>query len=276
MATGGSYETAPVSFRNPPVIEVALSVQFEPALFNSTKTLGDFWPLVRAEYPQLDQQPSFPPQTEDFGPPRPLQVEMMAAPPPPRYWFVSDSGERLIQVQPDRLVFNWRKTDDAEQYPRYRELRPEFESRLHQLLDVLTEEERSSIHPTWCEVTYVNHILGDTDSHSPSLGEVLTTVTDPPAEWSLPEIEDAQLLQRFRITGAAGEPVGRLHVTAAPGVRNLDQRPLLALTLVARTRPEEGTAEGALASVDRGRELIVRGFSDLTTPEMHEKWGLEH
>lgn len=92
----------------------------------------------------------------------------------------------------------------------------------------------------------------------------------------MPELEDAQLLQRFRLTDEAGtEPVGRLHVTAAPAVRNIDQRPLLSLSLVARLRAIEATPEGALASLDRGRDVIVRGFRDLTMPSMHERWGIE-
>jgi uncharacterized protein (TIGR04255 family) len=271
-----SYETAPVTFRSPPVIEVALAVQFQPGVLDTTRILGQFWPLISGEYPRLEPQPAFPPQTEEFGRPSPVQIEMLAGPPAPRFWFLSEAGERLVQVQSDRVIFNWRKTDDADQYPRYRELRPEFERHFTELLGLLTADEQAEVRPTWCEVTYVNHILGETDTQPPSLGEVLTVVEDPAASASLPELEDAQLLQRFRLTDEAGtEPVGRLHVTAAPAVRNIDQRPLLSLSLVARLRAIEATPEGALASLDRGRDVIVRGFRDLTMPSMHERWGIE-
>ena len=276
VAMASSYETAPVTFRSPPVIEVALAVQFQPGVFDTTRILGQFWPLVREDYPRLEQQPALPPQTVEFGPTPPVQVEMLPGPPAPRFWFLTEGGERLLQVQPDRVIFNWRKTSDTDQYPRYRELRPEFERHFNALLGLLTEEERSGLRPTWCEVTYVNHILGDNFGRSPSLGEVLTVVEDPTPSQSLHELEDAQLLQRFRLTGDSGsEPVGRLHVTTAPAVRNVDQRPLLALTLVARLRPAEATPEGALASLDRCRDVIVRGFRDLTMPSMHERWGIE-
>jgi hypothetical protein len=45
------HGVAPVTFRDPPVIEVALGVQFEGRITDDARTLGDFWPRIRDEYP---------------------------------------------------------------------------------------------------------------------------------------------------------------------------------------------------------------------------------
>ncbi len=270
------YEQEPVSFRDPPVIEVALSIQFDRPITHPARTLGEFWPLIRDDFPGLQEQPALPAQREEFGLVVGPQVEFMMQPPAPRYWFVSGDDTRLIQLQPDRIMYNWRKTHPAQEYPRYRQLRPDFERFLHMLLELLAEDERSLARPDWCEVTYVNHILpGDGEKTRPPLHEVVRVVEAPPPSPPGIELEDVQLTQRYLLKKeGASAPSGRLHVTAVPAVRNADQMPMYALTLVARGQAG-GSVEGALAFIDQGRELIVTTFRDITTPSMHGRWGLE-
>jgi hypothetical protein len=74
------------------------------------------------------------------------------------------------------------------------------------------------------------------------------------------------------IQGEKG-PIGRLHVAASPGYRTDDQQPLLTLALTARCRPASEGIDDIMDVLDLGREYVVRGFSDLTTPAMHERWG---
>lgn len=276
-ASPSPKEQAPVTFRDPPVVEVALSIQFESAITGAARTLGEFWPLVRGEFPNLEEQPAMPPQREEFQvvvgrPP----VEVMVQPPAPRYWFISADDTRLIQVQPDRLIYNWRKRGEGQQYPRYRQLRPDFERYLRVLLDLLSPEERGVARPDWCEVTYVNHILpGEGEETRPPLHEVLTTIQEPPPLAPGLELEEVQLVQRYLLTREESTaPSGRLHLTAVPAIRNVDQVPIYVLTLVARGQAG-GSVEGALAFVDEGRELIVKTFRDTTTESMHRRWGLE-
>lgn len=52
-----------------------------------------------------------------------------------------------------------------------------------------------------------------------------------------------------------------------------DDRPLLLLQLTARGAPIGEGLEGAREFFDLGREWIVKGFVDVTSPEMHGKWG---
>ena len=47
-------------------------------------------------------------------------------PPLPRCWFLNDTETRLIQLQADRFIHNWRKVTGKEEYPRYEAIRDEF------------------------------------------------------------------------------------------------------------------------------------------------------
>jgi uncharacterized protein (TIGR04255 family) len=269
------YNRDLVTFANPPVAEVALSIQFAKPLTDDARTLGDFWPLIRTAFPRLQQQPAMPRMSEDFGPLQPPQIQFLAQAPPTRIWFLNDDESRLLQVQPDRFTANWRRTAAETPYPRYRELRQEYEQLLSAFVEAVHPEEE--VVPDWCEVTYVNHILGEPGGTAPELSEITNLVRDPADTSVLPELEDVQLIERFliRAEDEPREPTGRLHIAAAPAIRTLDQVPLQQLTLTARGKASDSDIASGLAFLDRGRNLIVRGFREITTPAMHERWGLQ-
>ena len=79
---------------------------------------------LSAEYPKTEELPPLPSQIEKFG--EELQQAQVSGPRlqfmdpnATRFWFIGDPGTRLIQVQRDRFVINWRKVTGDEAYPRY-------------------------------------------------------------------------------------------------------------------------------------------------------------
>lgn len=264
----------PVTFRSPPVNEVVLSVQFSGVELDEFDVLAKYWPVIQPDFPNHDKQPPLPPIGEDFGrPPRQgMQFGMLTVPPVPRYWFISADKALLVQVQADRFSLNWRHTDAADAYPRYRKLRPEFERRFGSFVDVV-----GALEVTWCELTYINHVNAPATpdgTHGP-LASVLRGLNPTPASSTLPPVEDTQLQQRFVIRRAGeDEPVGRLYIAAAPAFSQ-DGLPLYVITLLARGTPRDGRLPEALAFFDMARGLIVRGFKESTTDDMHLEWGLE-
>jgi hypothetical protein len=70
-------------FERPPVVEVAISVQFQPVTALRTPHLGLFWLELRDRFPKIQELPPLPPVIESFGPPasrRPsLQMRMIVA-----------------------------------------------------------------------------------------------------------------------------------------------------------------------------------------------------
>ncbi len=275
-ASSAEPVTDPVTFGAPPVNEVALSVQFTAPTIDEFDILARFWPVIEADFPKHAKQPPLPPAEEDFQRPPTggIEFRLLEGPPPPRYWFFSSDETLLVQAQTDRFIFNWRLIADGQDYPRYRNLRPEFERRFRTFLE--TAGGAKEFAPTWCELTYINHVEAPGSSegaHGP-LSQVLRALNPQPTAASLPPVEDTQLQQRFVMTDC-GAPVGRLYLTATPAFRNDDGAPIYVVTLVARGRPRDATVASVLEFFDQGRELIVKGFKESTTDEMHQKWGLE-
>jgi hypothetical protein len=128
--------------------------------------------------------------------------------------------------------------------------------------------------PNQCEVTYVNHIISGAgwERHG-ELGEILTVWTTRYSDTFLSEPGDIGLRVRYIIPDADGSPLGRLLVGVDPAFRTEDDRPIYVLILTARGRPTSDGIEGAIGFLDVGREWIVRAFTSLTSPRMHEVWG---
>jgi uncharacterized protein (TIGR04255 family) len=263
-------------FADPPVIEVALSVQFESLSGFGTPHIGLLWSEFRNEFPRTEEHPPRPSVIERFGvrraPKTDFRVE--AAFPVPQCRFLNDRGTELIQIQQDRFVHNWRKVGQGDVYPRYEFVRRRFEEELGIFHRFLARENLGELIPNQCEVTYVNHIISGTgwERHG-ELGEILTVWKTRYSDAFLSEPEDIVLRFRYIIPDADGNPRGRLLVSADPAYRTEDDRPIYVLVLTARGSPIGGGAYGALSFLDIGREWIVRGFTSLTSSRMHEIWG---
>lgn len=261
-------------FANPPVVEVALAIQFGSPIFDPL-VLGSYWARIRGEFPLREEQPPLPPMHEDFGVPAlgdPIRVELLNRPPMPRYWFMSADQSELIQVQRDRFALNWRKTPGAEDYPRYPKLRERLEVRLRQLLATLDADVATT--PDWCEVTYINHIEPEVGTRvRPEPDRVLKVFQTPDAKFP-PMPEDTQFAQRFLIPDPRNpeNPLGRLSASLTSAFRLTDMSPIYVLTLTARGRSLSEDVDGALAFLDIGRKWIVLSFEGLTTENMHESW----
>jgi uncharacterized protein (TIGR04255 family) len=262
-------------FASPPVIEVALSVQFDPLSRFRTPHFGLLWSEFRREFPRTEEHPPRPPVIERFGIPRApkMDVRVEVALPVPQCRFLNDRGTELLQVQQDRFVHNWRKVGTGDEYPRYEFVKRRFEEELGTFRRFLARENLGDVVPNQCEVTYVNQIISGVgwERHG-ELGEILTVWTTRYSDTFLSEPEDIGLRVRYVIPGRDGNPLGRLLVAIDPGYRTEDDRPIYVLVLTARGRPVSEGIEGALGFLDIGREWIVRGFTSLTSLKMHEIW----
>ena len=264
-------------FSNPPVIEVALSVQFERLAGLHAAHLGLAWSLFRERFPRTEEHPPREGVIEQFGgvTPSRLRVQFEAAMPVPRVWFLNERGTELIQLQQDSLVHNWRKVGVPEEaYPRYESIRSTFSDELQLFVRFVEQEQLGKIVPTQCEITYVNHITpGQGWDNLGQVQRVLAPWSGVHSDPFLPMPENVRVGISYLMPGESGEPAGRLHVECVPAVDMKTQAPLLVLSLTARGAPAGEDIDDALAFLDRGREWIVRGFAAVTTSDMHRVWG---
>jgi uncharacterized protein (TIGR04255 family) len=267
-------------FGDPPVVEVAISVQFKPLDRLRSAHFGLIWSLLlKNGFTRTEDHGTIEPSMEEFGaPPRTapagVSVEMYSdAPPLPRVWFLNDRENELVQIQRDRLTVNWRQGASPEPYPRYASVIKRFREALGILAEFVRTEDLGVLAPTQCEVTYVNHILpGSVWSKHSDLDRVIATWRNEYSDSYLEAPEDAGFRVRYRMNDEQGNPIGRLHVMLHPAYRSADSLPILVLNLTGRGKPANADSDQVFSLLDREHEWIVRGFASLTSKQMHHLW----
>jgi uncharacterized protein (TIGR04255 family) len=266
-----SVNTPLPSFKSPPVVETVLGVEFEPLAALTVPYFGLYWSRIRDRYPRTEVQPALGRVTEQFGPGRTESrptVEFVETP-VVRCWYFHKSDDRLLQLQQDRFIHNWRKAGRDSEYPRYETLKPCFEEEWRGFLAFLQESKIDPPRPAQCEVTYVNHI--DTGSGWRGLGDAAEVTTLAGAGMRAPFLGEPESLA-IATNYLLPEGLGRLRVSVQHALRRDDGRELLQMTLTARGAPKSPDWSDVSAWFDLGHEWVVRGFTDLTTRGMHALW----
>jgi uncharacterized protein (TIGR04255 family) len=258
-------------FAKPPVVETVLDVGFVPLAGWGIPHFGLFWQSIRDEYPTFKDQPPVLLQRERFGTKlnQPLNqaIEILNIQPEARCWFEEKGGARLIQVQHDRFIHNWRKTEEQQEYPRYENvIRPAFGKEWDRFCSFLDQQGIGSPEIQQCEVQYVNHI--DFEGWKSFTDLIDAFETWPGGHGFLPIPEGTSFNTSYLIPDHAG----RLRIVAQPAVRHLDGKTVIQLTLIARGQPKSSHRDAILEWFDLGRQWIVRGFAEFTSTKMHQIW----
>lgn len=266
-------------YDNPPVVEVAISLQFKPLELLRSSHYGVFWQTLReAGFRRTEDHGALGPAFEHFEatPSSRVGIRLQAfddAPPLPRVWFLTEPQNELIQLQSDRLVVNWRQGAGSEPYPRYARIIERFRFALRELERFTEVEELGSIVPNQCEITYVNHILADEKwSKHGELSQVVTVWENEYSDPYLSAPEDVNFTARYRMEDETGKPIGRLYVSFQPAYQKADGLPIFLMNLTARGAPEPADLNGAFRLFDLQHEWIVKGFTSITTERMHRFW----
>lgn len=268
----GQNRTFP-EYSRPPVIETVLGVQFRPLANFSVPHFGLYWAKIQDKYPSYEVQLPLGPIIEEFGEGQwknvGVNIELMQIP-EVRCWFKDGSGTKLIQLQRDRFLFNWRKVKDEDVYPHYENIKPDFTAKWEEFCRFLTDAGLEKPEVNQCEVTYVNHIhLGQGWKSYGELKNVIACWSGETSGNFLPEPESVNIGARYVLPDGKG----RLHVLMQPAIRRTDAKEILQLNLTARGKPESSALQHLLEWLDLGHEWIVRGFTDFTSKTMHEHWG---
>jgi len=186
-----------------------------------------------------------------------------------RTWFETQDGNRLVQVQRDRFLHNWKKEKDSDKYPHYEYVIKNFETCFEIFEAFLHDHGLGNVEPRQYELTYINHIFK---------GEGWDTLNDVGNIFQdffrrkngtrfLPEPEIIQWFTSFTLPNRTG----RLHVSVRLGARKSDGRPTILLELTARGMSADQSRESMWSWFKTAHEWIVQGFSDVTTNEIQAK-----
>lgn len=254
------------SFDNPPLEEVVLGAQFSsPEGFNSTHN-GQVWGLFGQEFPIVQDQPRLEPQFEVFGGQSPQQGIRLDFGPPPlrnRLWFVSNDQSHLLQFQDDRLLLNWRKRKEGEQYPRYETISDKFSEYLGRLDSFYSSKYQMPLRINQAEISYINIIPME---NYREIGELLSLVRPSSVELEGINANFGEVIRRDT------KPVARI-TYELQSVSTVDGRKrALRLSLTYRGKPLLENIDSTLDFISNGRDLIVKRFCDITTSKAHGLW----
>jgi uncharacterized protein (TIGR04255 family) len=264
-------------FDDPPLDEVAVAVQFKELSRFLSIHYGLIYSAFSANFPRYEEHPPIPPRFELFG--RSIEpsqgLELQTKPPLRRIWFVSEDGHRLIQLQPNSFIHNWRKVGGAGAYPRFEEILPTFFDNLDLIRGFVSDAGIGRIEINQCELSYFNNI------HTLERETIDQAFTRVFRGWNVPHFPALKLstlepeAPRFalvlRVLQGA-ESIGRVHIDASPAIHTETGKPLIRLTLVARGRPCSTDNSGLQEFFLLAREAIVKCFALVTTDDCHALW----
>ena len=253
-------------YQRPPVIEVVCGAMFQPINSLLAPHLGLLWAKLRSEFPHCQEVLPLAPVIERPDGQATVDVELSDIPPLPRIWFVSDQGNAIVQVQRDRLHYNWKKVEPQDEYPRYSKVLKNFQQVWELFQSFLSESNLGRLQPKQYELTYINHIpQGDGWETLADVGGVF-----PDMSWRqnperfLPEASAINWRTSFMLPDQSG----RLHVSVTSAIRLHDKHPMLRFDLTVRSFAVDGNPDSMWPWFDLAHEWIVRGFADMTSAEI--------
>lgn len=256
-------------YESPPLTEVVCGVTFKSLDRLTAAHVGIFWGELQPEYPKVEEYPPIASPIEIFDTKEvSTELEFTSVPPLPREMFLSEDDVFVIQLQRDRFIFNWRRLNEVNLYPRYPQVIEKFENNLRVFRD-LTAKGSIETEPIQYELTYINHIpQGDLWEKSGEIGNIF-----PFSNLSF----DGTVLKspehvNWRTTFLLPNKLGRLHATIRTNsLRRSDNKPVIFFELTVRGMASDTSDIGRKDWFDLAREWIVRGFTDLTSNEAQEK-----
>lgn len=271
------------SFKNPPLDEVAIALQFD-SLSPFTSVYGEYGRALGDKVLRTEEHDPIIPSFETFSASPALaefRFQLVNEVMLPRVWFVEPDERQLTQVQANRFIFNWRRFNGEGVYPRFETVFREFSDRFTTYEKVVADTLRKELVISQCDLTYFNVFeLGSDETGAEAFERVFTTKAleragNHYAGLSV-EPELSLMTHKFVLRDEkSGEPIARLHSTVEPGVKQSTGERVLRLSLLFRGPPPSQDRQEIFGFLKRGRETIVRTFTDLTSVECHEAWGRE-
>ena len=175
-----------------------------------------------------------------------------------RRFFINDNEDKLIQLQSDRLLFNWRKNSEKDEYPKFTSVLNEFLSVYNK---IISETQNGFEKLNQLEITFIDHIfLKDFELKSFQLNEIFNHFT----------FKDDIRSVDCNFTFPQETINGNLTLGIRSAVSNKDQSQLIAC---------DTTCRGSLVNnesmtdwYNRSHSILLDFFVDLFTEKSKEIW----
>lgn len=253
-------------YDRPPVIEVVYGVMFAPLPAWKLPHTGMFWHRISDEFPRCEHAPPITGRDDYIDPTTGLPI--------PRVWLINAADDRLVQMQPGRFLFNWRRREGAGPYPRYKTLSDRFFKLFRDFQAFVVKNQLGEIEVSQYELTYINHVFEQEDWKFPeSIGRVIEHLSWKKERYQfLPQPSLLNWQSRFDFPKGWGTLLAKLN----PARHAKEGKDLLVLELSARGLPAEAPLDDMQNWFSHAHRWIVRGFEDLTSDEAQKVLWRKH
>jgi uncharacterized protein (TIGR04255 family) len=246
-----------IELKKPPVIEVVIGAQFNnPMLDNSL--IYNFYQKIKSNYPKIQEQPPLPSIIEYPNKPNLTRILQGFN---TRRFFINTNGDRLIQLQSDRLLFNWRKNSETDEYPKFNSVLNGFLEVFNSLnLEIANLPEKLN----QFELTFIDHIvLNDLNLQTIRLGDIFNQITFP---YDIKNCECNFTFPQETING-------NLTLVVRSGINNKNQNKLLVCETTCRGFKSD--SESMEEWFNKSHSILLDFFIDLFTEKSKIAWGIK-
>lgn len=245
-----------MEYKNAPIKEVVIGAQFDGKAI-SYECIYNFYNLIREQFPTIKENPILPTVIERLDVPSETKIISGFN---SRKFFINENGSKLIQMQSDRLLFNWKKTQGNEEYPHFESVFKEFKLVLDKVdgLCKITDKINQ------VEVTYLDHVL---------LSDFEKKTYNPTDIFNLVNLQAENELKHLKLE--LGYPKkdlnGVINIQLSSAINNENQKIFML----------ESTCRGALGdmTIDSwfklAHNILLDQFANITTENAKEKWGIK-
>jgi uncharacterized protein (TIGR04255 family) len=141
-------------FTNPPIVEIVLGVQLSESVFTNEEIVSIYTSYLKDNFPKIEENLPLPSIVEEYN----NQTITTILPGfNSRKLFISKNDNEVIQLQSNRILFNWRKINDTALYPRFENV---FENLLN-YLNLIDKKIKCKHLINQFEITYIDHFQID-------------------------------------------------------------------------------------------------------------------
>ncbi len=239
-----------------PLSELVLGVQYDGPAFTINAEI-EIYTAFKSDFPEITEVPPLPAVIEDVDAP---QTQRILNDWVSRKHFIARERDRLIQIQPDRILFNWRKEDQqTKRYPRFDIVYKTF----HEILNTAEKHLQTNSQRNQYEMTYVDHVpLKSFDLDNYDMSPIFKLIEGGRSY--------KNLLLRYSI---AHQSVGGvINATIKSGIRKDNKDRIVVLEATCRGFLPEITVDEWFS---KAHKLLLEHFSDITTDRAKKTWGFK-
>ncbi|MBF0341064.1 MAG: TIGR04255 family protein [Magnetococcales bacterium] len=249
-----------------PLKEMVIGVVFEPVQGFKAAHYGLFWKRIRKKFPICQDAPSLPP----IGKEGTMSIHFKQTS-LPRVWYINQDEDRLLQLQGDRLLVNWRKKESSSNYIGYEKCLEWFFEDWKIFQKWLAAEKLEQVRIKQLELNYTNQIPYEKmEGGLDNFGSIFPVLkfSDWPSSNGL--LLPENFACQFKMV-SPDIPDSTMLINMATAVRLDDQKPFIQIAFHVTVPVSDVESDVSKSRFDKAHDWIVNAFKGLVSKSAREK-----